>query len=98
MKTKKTVLEFVVVEKVDREKFLSVLMKNIIVAKNKFPELYNWEKSDVLTLFRYFVESLENDTFSRHNHAIKWTVKELKLGNDRKTINTIMKVGKNEHD
>ncbi len=75
--------------KVDREIFLQSLMKNLIVAKNKFPDVYTWPESDVLEVFRRFVESLENGTYSRHVHAIKWTIKELKMKDDRETINLI---------
>lgn len=77
--------------KIDRETFLSTLMKNLILAKNKFPKVYVWPESDVLAVFKNLVESLESDTYSRHFHAIQWTLKELKLNNDRKTINQIFR-------
>lgn len=66
-------------------------MKNLIVAKNKFPDLYEWPQTDILSVFRRFVESLESDTYSRHCHAVKWTCRELGIKNDRKTINNIFK-------
>lgn len=95
MKAKK--LEFINAETssatVDRETFLSVLMRNLIEAKNKYPDVYLWPDTDVLSVFRELVDSLESDTYSRHCHAIQWTVKELKLKNDRKTINKIFKKG-----
>lgn len=69
--------------------FLSVLMKNLIEAKNKYPDQYNWQHADILDVFRRFAESMREGTYTRHCHAIKWTCKELGIPNTRQAIDKI---------
>jgi hypothetical protein len=71
---------------VTREMFLQAFMRNLILAKNKYPETYLWPDVDVLQVFRAFVQSFTDGTFSRHGHAVKWTCKELGIENDRTFI------------
>jgi len=71
---------------VTRDLFLEVFMRNLIEAKNKSPERYVWTSLNVLDVFRAFVESFENGSFSKNTEAVKWTCKELKIDNSRESI------------
>lgn len=71
--------------------FLSALMKNLILAKNKFPDLYQWPDADLLEVFRRLAESMREGTYSRHAHAIKWTCKELNIPCTRESIDQVFK-------
>ena len=74
-----------------RDAFLSALMKNLILAKNKYPDLYTWPESDVLEVFRRLAESMREGTYSRHTHAVKWTCKELGIPCTRNAIDDVFK-------
>jgi hypothetical protein len=71
------------------DEFLGALMGNLIKAKNKFPDQYVWPDADVLEVFRRFADSLRSGTYSRHCHAIKWTCRDLKIKNDRASIDAV---------
>jgi hypothetical protein len=75
------------------EKFLGLYMKNLILAKNKFPAQYQWPESDILEVFRRMVESFKAGTYSRHGHAVKWTCKEMGIPNTREAIDQIFREG-----
>ncbi len=78
---------------ISRDLFLETFMKNLVLAKNKYPEIYTWAELNILEVFRGYVETLENGTFTKHVHAIKWTCRELKIENDRETIQKIFTSG-----
>lgn len=69
--------------------FLSAYMKNLIIAKNKFPKLYEWKESDVLEVFRRMASSFRQGLYSRHCHAVRMTCKELGIKNTREAIDAI---------
>ncbi len=71
------------------EAFLSAYMKNLIIAKNKFPDRYAWTHSDVLEVFRRMAESFRQGTYDRHCHAVKLTCKELGIACTRQAIDSI---------
>lgn len=74
-----------------KDEFLSNLMKNLLLAREKFPNdpQNQWVATDILEVFRRFVESLESGTYSRHCHAIRWTCRDLKIKNDRASIDAV---------
>jgi hypothetical protein len=78
---------------VSTETFLEVFMRNLILAKNKHPEIYQWPDSNVLEVFRSYVDGFQDGTFTRQAHAVAWTCKELGIENDRETITKIFNSG-----
>lgn len=76
------------------DNFLSVYFANLIKAKNKHPDLYQWSEVDVLDVFRRMSESLRNGTYDRHGHAVKWTCKDLGIAHTRTAIDKIFKTKK----
>jgi hypothetical protein len=71
---------------VSQELFLEVFMRNLIEAKNKHPEIYAWNEVNVLEVFREYVSSFQDGSFTRQAHAITWTCRELKIENSRESI------------
>lgn len=77
------------------DNFLALYMKNLIKAKNKYPEMYNWNDGvDVLEVFRRMSDAFKRGTYDRHSHAIKWTCKEIGIPHTRDAITKIFKGAK----
>lgn len=73
------------------EIFLQAIFKNLVLAKNKYPDKYAWPDADILEVFRRLAESVRNGTYDRHVHAIKWACRDCKIAYTREAINEIFK-------
>ena len=69
----------------NREKFLSKLMENLILEKNSESNKY-LSKAEILGLFRAVVVNLDSGIINRHLGFIKKTCQDLKIKNTRDAI------------
>jgi hypothetical protein len=73
----------------EKQAFYEALMRNLIKAKLKYPKQYNWPDTDISEVFMKLAQSCREGTYSRHNHAIRWTCKELGIEHSREAIDAI---------
>lgn len=76
----------------NREKFLETYRKNLILAREKYPDQYHWPLSEIETVFHRMTVAIDRRIFNKDSHAFKWTCRELGIKHAYRAIHDFLKL------
>lgn len=60
---------------------------NLKLAHSQYPDLYSWPSGELLNVYERMCAAIDNGSFNKDSHAIKWTTKQLGINFTYKAIN-----------